>query len=133
GDWRPLHLIADFPGPEPVLHHLRGAGLRAMDAAHPGTSGRRQMISRALHLRRRIANSVFIVLSIAAALCGLVWLAFILSSLLSEGVAALSPILFTQSTPPPGQPGGLLNDITGSVIMSVAAVILGTPIGLFAG
>ena len=91
------------------------------------------MISRALHLRRRIANSVFIVLSIAAALCGLVWLAFILSSLLSEGVAALSPILFTQSTPPPGQPGGLLNAITGSVIMSALAVVLGTPIGLFAG
>jgi len=91
------------------------------------------MISRALYLRRRIANSVFIVLSIAAALCGLVWLAFILSSLLSEGVAALSPILFTQSTPPPGQPGGLLNAITGSVIMSALAVVLGTPIGLFAG
>src|SRR6185312_16951489 len=133
GDRRALHLIVDLPGPDPVLHHLRGAGLRAMDAAHPGTSGRRQMISRALYLRRRIANSVFIALSIAAALCGLIWLAFILSSLLSEGFAALSPMLFTHSTPPPGQPGGLLNAIIGSVLMSVMAVVLGTPIGLFAG
>jgi phosphate transport system permease protein len=63
----------------------------------------------------------------------LVWLALILSSLISQGVVALSPILFTHSTPPPGQPGGLLNAIIGSLLMSGLAVILGTPIGLFAG
>jgi phosphate transport system permease protein len=91
------------------------------------------IISQALYTRRRIANSAFIGLSVAAALFGLVWLAFILSALLSEGFAALSPLLFTASTPPPGQPGGLLNAIIGSVIMSAAAVFLGTPIGLFAG
>jgi phosphate transport system permease protein len=91
------------------------------------------MISKGLYLRRRIANSVFIVLSIAAAFFGLLWLGFILSALISQGVAALSPILFTHSTPPPGQPGGLLNAIIGSLLMSVLAVVLGTPIGLFAG
>jgi phosphate transport system permease protein len=91
------------------------------------------IVSKGLYLRRRIANKVFIALSIAAALFGLVWLAFILAALLSQGVAALSPILFTHSTPPPGQPGGLLNAILGSVMMSVLAVGLGTPIGLFAG
>jgi phosphate transport system permease protein len=89
--------------------------------------------SRALYLRRRITNGIFISLSIAAALFGLIWLAFILSALLSQGVAALSPMLFTHSTPPPGQPGGLLNAIIGSVLMSLLAVGLGTPIGLFAG
>ena len=91
------------------------------------------IVSRGLYLRRRVANSVFIVLSVAAALFGLIWLALILSALLSQGVAALSPMLFTQSTPPPGQPGGLLNAIVGSVMMSVLAVAFGTPIGLFAG
>jgi phosphate transport system permease protein len=91
------------------------------------------IVSKGLYLRRRIANSVFIVLSFAAAFFGLLWLAFILSALISQGVAALSPILFTQSTPPPGQPGGLLNAIIGSLLMSVLAVVLGTPIGLFAG
>ena len=90
-------------------------------------------VSRGLYLRRRIANNVFFVLSFAAAFFGLIWLAFILSALISQGVAALSPILFTQSTPPPGQPGGLLNAIIGSLLMSVLAVVLGTPIGLFAG
>jgi phosphate transport system permease protein len=91
------------------------------------------IVSRSLYVRRRIANSVFIALSIAAALFGLIWLALILSSLLSQGVTALSPMLFTHSTPPPGQPGGLLNAIIGSVLMSVLAVVMGTPIGLLAG
>jgi phosphate transport system permease protein len=91
------------------------------------------IVSRALYARRRVANGVFIGLSIAAALFGLVWLGFILSALLAEGFSAVSPLLFTQSTPPPGQPGGLLNAILGSVLMSLVAVALGTPIGLFAG
>jgi phosphate transport system permease protein len=91
------------------------------------------IVSRALYTRRRIANSVFIGASIAAAVFGLVWLGFILSALLAQGFSALSPLLFTASTPPPGQPGGLANAILGSVLMSVVAVALGTPIGLFAG
>ena len=89
--------------------------------------------SRALYLRRRVTNNVFITLSIAAAFFGLVWLGFILAALLSQGLSAVSPVLFTHSTPPPGQPGGLLNAILGSVLMSAVAVFLGTPIGLFAG
>jgi phosphate transport system permease protein len=91
------------------------------------------MINRALYARRRVANSVFIVLSICAAIFGLIWLGFILGSLLSQGVAALSPSLFIESTPPPGSAGGLANAILGSVAMSVLAVVVGTPIGLFAG
>jgi phosphate transport system permease protein len=91
------------------------------------------MISKTLYARRRATNSAFIVLSVGAALFGLVWLAFILAALLSQGFSAISPILFTESTPPPGQPGGLLNAIMGSVTMSLAAVLVGTPIGLFAG
>jgi phosphate transport system permease protein len=91
------------------------------------------IVSQSLYLRRRVTNSVFILLSVSAALFGLVWLAFILSALLSEGFSALTPTLFTHSTPPPGMPGGLLNAILGSVLMSGAAVLLGTPVGLFAG
>ena len=56
---------------------------------------------------------------LSAAIFGLVWLAFILGSLISQGVAALSPTLFTESTPPPGSAGGLANAIVGSVLMSV--------------
>ncbi|HZQ40227.1 MAG TPA: hypothetical protein VFA87_05525, partial [Rhizomicrobium sp.] len=89
--------------------------------------------NRALYFRRRLANSVFIALSLGAALFGLVWLAFILYALLKNGIAALSPTLFTQATPPPGSAGGLSNAIFGSLTMSIGAVAIGTPIGLYAG
>src|SRR5882757_3557877 len=88
---------------------------------------------RTLYFRRRLANMVFIGLSMGAALFGLVWLTFILGELLKEGISALSPSLFTEMTPPPGSKGGLANAIGGSILMSVIAVAAGTPIGLFAG
>jgi phosphate transport system permease protein len=91
------------------------------------------MINRALYARRRAYNVVFILLSVGAAIFGLIWLGFILESLLTQGVVALSPRLFTEATPPPGVEGGLSNAILGSVMMSVLAVLAGTPIGLFAG
>ncbi len=89
--------------------------------------------SQMLYFRRRLANAVFIVLSTCAAVFGLVWLTFILGGLLIDGVSALSPTLFTELTPPPGSKGGLANAIGGSILMSVIAVLVGTPIGLFAG
>jgi len=91
------------------------------------------LVNPALYARRRLTNSLFIVLSIGAAIFGLIWLAFILGALLKDGIAALSPTLFTEVTPPPGSQGGLSNAILGSVMMSVLAVLAGTPIGLFAG
>jgi phosphate transport system permease protein len=36
-------------------------------------------------------------------------------------------------TPPPGSAGGLLNPIIGSLMITVIAVLIGTPIGIFAG
>jgi len=45
----------------------------------------------------------------------------------------LSITLLTLMTPPPGSNGGLANAILGSLIMSALAVIVGTPIGIFAG
>jgi phosphate transport system permease protein len=91
------------------------------------------LANRALYFRRRLTNAVFIVLSVGAALFGLVWLTFILGGLLVDGISALSPTLFTEITPPPGSKGGLANAIGGSILMSVIAVAAGTPIGLFAG
>ncbi|MEY4964471.1 MAG: phosphate transporter permease PstA [Pseudomonadota bacterium] len=91
------------------------------------------VVNRALYFRRRLANTTFIVLSFSAAVFGLIWLCFILWALLSNGVAALGPHLFTEATPPPGSAGGLSNAIFGSVVMSLGAVLIGTPIGIFAG
>src|SRR5579885_3750681 len=36
-------------------------------------------------------------------------------------------------TPPPGGTGGLLNPIIGSLIMTVLAILIGTPVGVLAG
>ncbi len=86
-----------------------------------------------LYLRRRFINALFIALSLAAALFGLVWLALILYALLKQGISAMGPHIFTLPTPPPLMEGGLCNAILGSVIMSGLAVAVGAPIGLFAG
>ena len=83
--------------------------------------------------RRRFKNVVFLGLSVLATLFGLAWLALILGALLYQGISGLDLNLFTQSTPPPGLTGGLLNAILGSVMMSLFAVILGTPLGVLAG
>src|SRR5579863_4789798 len=91
------------------------------------------IVNQGLYIRRRVANTLFIALSLGAALFGILWLAFILGALLNDGISALSFTLFTQATPPPGSKGGLSNAIFGSVVMSMGAVALGTPIGLFAG
>ena len=59
----------------------------------------------ALYARRRRKNAVLIALSMAATSVGLLWLALILFSLLSNGLAAIGPDLFTTMTPPPGSQG----------------------------
>jgi len=91
------------------------------------------MRSSALYTRRMVSNAVFTALSLAAAAFGIVWLAFILGELLINGVASFSPALFTEITPNPGDSGGLANAIFGSVMMTIIAVLLGTPIGILAG
>ena len=86
-----------------------------------------------LHRRRKTKNSVMMTLCLVAAGIGLAWLALILGALVYKGAAGLSLDVFTQMTPPPGDAGGLLNAIYGSVVMTVIAVIVGTPIGVLAG
>src|SRR6202007_2176466 len=59
--------------------------------------------------------------------------AVILFGLFWEGFSGLSLKVFTEMTPPPGADGGLLNPIFGSLILTVLAVLIGTPIGMLAG
>jgi phosphate transport system permease protein len=82
---------------------------------------------------RRRRNIVAMGLSIAATLFGLGWLVLVLTVLLWEGLSGLSVQVFTEMTPPPGSAGGLLNPIVGSLILTVLAVLIGTPIGILAG
>jgi phosphate transport system permease protein len=82
---------------------------------------------------RRRRNAIAMGLSVAAAVFGLAWLALILGALLWQGLSGLSPRVFTEMTPPPGAAGGLLNPIVGSLILTVLAVVIGTPVGMLAG
>ena len=86
-----------------------------------------------IYTRRRIANGVVMSLSVVATAFGLLWLVLVLWTLLENGIAAITPALFSQMTPPPGSAGGLLNAIFGSVVMTLIATLIGTPTGILAG
>ena len=86
-----------------------------------------------LYERRKMRNRLALAASSVAALIGLFWLLAILGTLVVNGVAALSLELFTESTPPPGNAGGLLNAMYGSLVMSLFGILFGTPVGILAG
>ncbi len=86
-----------------------------------------------LYGRRRVANAVALVFSGLATLLGLFFLAWILWTTASKGISALNLDLFTEITPPPGEAGGLLNAIVGTVMLSFMGMAIATPIGIAAG
>ena len=81
-----------------------------------------------LYASRRRRNVVAAAASYIATLVGLSWLALILGVLFWEGFSGLSLRVFTEMTPPPGAAGGLLNAITGSLMMTGLALVIGGPI-----
>ena len=87
----------------------------------------------ALYTKRRRRNVITMALAYGATGFGLSWLVLILAVLLWEGFSGLSLAVFTEMTPPPGSAGGLLNPIVGSLVMTVIAVLIGTPLGMLAG
>src|SRR5512138_1349857 len=87
-----------------------------------------------IYAKRRRNDIIVRLLCLGAAAFGVTWLAMILFTLFYNGLAGMSVQLFTQNTPPPGSTeGGLLNAITGSIIMTAIGVGIGGPLGLFAG
>ena len=90
-------------------------------------------MNNSIYARRRIANYIALGIALAAAIFGLVWLIAILIDLFYNGFSAINLAVFTEMTPPPGAAGGLLNPIMGSLMLTVLAVVIGTPIGMLAG
>ncbi len=86
-----------------------------------------------LYRKRRLVNLASLTLSMLATLFGLLWLAWLLWTLVTHGIQYINWDLFTQTTPPPGSSGGLSNAIAGSLILIVLGVIIGAPVGIFAG
>jgi phosphate transport system permease protein len=87
-----------------------------------------------IYLRRKSADLVALVLSMAAVAVGLSALLWILWTLFSNGLSALTLNFFTQSTPAPGtEGGGMANAIVGSLMMVGVATVISTPVGILAG
>ena len=89
--------------------------------------------STSIYRSRQIKSGIALTLCTVATCLGLIFLVWILWTTLINGLAALSPKLVTEMTPPPGEDGGLANAFMGSLMMVVLAVIIGTPIGVLAG
>lgn len=84
--------------------------------------------------RRQLISRVAMLLCTLAMLTGLGFLAWILSTLLWQGLPAFNADFFLQSTPAPGsQGGGLANAITGSLLIVFVSTAVATPIGILAG
>jgi phosphate transport system permease protein len=87
----------------------------------------------ARYRRRLLVNRLNLAMSLATMALGMLFLFWILAILIRNGAAALSPALFTHSTPPPGSAGGLANALYGSLAIVGTATLVSTPIGILAG
>jgi len=85
-----------------------------------------------IYRRRRIVNYFNMTASVLVTLLGIFLLAAILITLVRYGIDGLSLNLFTKMTPGPGNSGGLLNAIVGSLIMTVLGIAIGAHVGVLA-
>ncbi len=84
--------------------------------------------------RRKLANRVVLFLSTMAALFGILWLIWILGTLLYKGMSSLSWEAIVGSPPSPSdETGGLRHAIIGQALIVSLAVVIGVPIGVLAG
>jgi phosphate transport system permease protein len=87
----------------------------------------------AIYFRRRLINRLTMGISMLAMAFGLFWLCWILLTLVQNGISGIHLSIFTHSTPPPGESGGLANAIVGSLLMTSFGTLIGTPIGILSG
>jgi len=87
-----------------------------------------------VYRRRLMMHRVGIFLSSVAMAFGVLFLMWILFTLVIKGFSAINLAMFTESTPAPGsEGGGLMNAIVGSFMMVGSATLISTPIGILAG
>lgn len=84
------------------------------------------------YFKRRLMNVVGQTLAMVATAFTLFWLAWLLITLISQGWQALDISMFMKDTPAPGAAGGMRNAIVGSLMMCLAGVAVGAPVGVLA-
>jgi phosphate transport system permease protein len=83
---------------------------------------------------RKITNYTALSLSGLAALFGLFWLVFILGDVLVKGIGALNLDLFLHDAVPAGMTGGgLRHAFVGQLMITIAATLIGVPVGVLGG
>ncbi|RSZ59686.1 phosphate ABC transporter permease PstA [Massilia atriviolacea] len=93
-----------------------------------------QTILNPVYRKRLWKHRIGIALSVLAMSVGLIFLMWILSTLLIKGFAGISLDLFFNDTPgPDSEGGGLRNAILGSLMIVGLATFISTPIGILAG
>jgi phosphate transport system permease protein len=90
-------------------------------------------VSARLVATRRLSNLVFVGFCGVVTAIALTALALILYSLVTQGIGGMNLDIFTKSTPAAGTPGGLINAIVGSIMMSVVGMFIALLIGILAG
>ena len=87
-----------------------------------------------VYRNRLLKHRIGITLSVAAMAVGLIFLSWILTTLLVKGFNGISLAMFIADTPAPGSGGGgLRNAIVGSLMMVGLSTAVSTPIGILAG
>ena len=85
-----------------------------------------------IYQRRRIVNQINMTASVLVTVLGIAVLVLILYTLLRLGIPGLGLRTFTDMTPAPGSSGGLLNAIAGSLVLTIAGIAIGAPVGVLA-
>jgi len=84
--------------------------------------------------KRKLVNVLALSLASAAAALGLFWLIFIMTDVLRNGIAYLTPGLFLNEAAPPGMDGGgLKHAFIGQLLITFFAVLIGVPLGILGG
>jgi phosphate transport system permease protein len=84
--------------------------------------------------RRKIVNNIALSFSGIAALIGIFWLVFIIGSVIAQGISSINIELLTEEPTPPGiEGGGLKHAFVGQLMLTLVAVVIGIPLGLFGG
>src|SRR5690554_6373382 len=84
------------------------------------------------YFKRRLMNQVCQALALMATLFTLFWLVWLLTTLISQGWQALDLSMYVDDTPAPSAEGGMRNAIVGSLMMCLAGVAIGAPVGVLA-
>ena len=83
---------------------------------------------------RKLTNTIVSVAAVLSSMLGLFILGWILFTVLTRGLASFNLEFFTELPTPPGmEGGGLVNAMTGTILITVLATIIGVPLGLLAG